>query len=104
MLAEASRLAALFAAELVLVHVGDHGKDAEQKMNALIRAVAIRTSYKIVWRQGDPVKEILQTCREERIDLLVAGALKKEKMVNHYIGSVARAIMRKADCSVYMVN
>lgn len=104
MLAEAARLAKLFSAELVLVHVGNHGSDEEQKMSLLIQAANLTSRYKIVWRQGDRVKEILNACREERVDLLVAGALKKEKMVNHYIGSVARAIMRKADCSVYMVN
>jgi len=104
MLAEADRLAQLFSAELLLVHVGHHGSEEEQKIAQLARAVKLNSDYKIVWRQGDPVKEILRACREEQIDLLVAGALKKEKMVRHYVGSVARAIMRKADCSVYMVN
>jgi len=104
MLAEAARLAHLFSADLVLVHVGHHGSEEEQKIKRLAHAVNLTSAYKIVWRQGDPVKEILKACKEEQIDLLVAGALKKEKMVKHYVGSVARAIMRKADCSVYMVN
>lgn len=104
MLAEAVRLAQLFSAELVLVHVGNHGSEEEQKIAQLAQAVNLKSVYKIVWRHGDPVKEILKACHEEQIDLLVAGALRKEKMVNHYVGSVARAIMRKADCSVYMVN
>lgn len=103
MLAEATRLVHLFSAELVLIHVGHKGSDQEQKIAHLAQAANL-TSYKIVWRQGEPVKEILRACREEQIDLLVAGALKKEKMVKHYVGSVGRAIMRKADCSVYMVN
>jgi nucleotide-binding universal stress UspA family protein len=104
MLAEAVRLAQLFSAELVLIHVGHHGNEEEQKIKKLAEAVNLTTAYKIAWRQGDPVKEILKACKEEQIDLLVAGALKKENVVNHYVGSVARAIMRKADCSVYMVN
>lgn len=104
MLAEAERLVRLFSAELVLVHVGHHGSDEEQKLIRLTQAANLSAPYKIVWRQGEPVKEILKACREEQVDLLIAGALKKEKMVKHYVGSVARAIMRKADCSVYMVN
>lgn len=103
MLAEAAHLAQLFSAELVLVHIGTHGTEEEQKMNNLVQAARLN-NYKMVWRQGNLVKEILNVCREENIDLLVAGALKKEKMVKRYIGSLARAIMRKADCSVYMVN
>jgi nucleotide-binding universal stress UspA family protein len=104
MLAEASRLANLFSAELVLIHVGDHGAEEEQKLAKLAQGVGLKNAYKLEWRKGDPVREILKACNEGQIDLLVAGALKKEKMVKHYVGSVARAIMRKADCSVYMVN
>jgi len=104
MIAEAARLVRLFNAELVLVHVGHQGSEQEQKITHLAQAANLTSLYKIVWRQGEPVKEILKACREEKIDLLIAGALKKENMVKHYVGSVARAIMRKADCSVYMVN
>ncbi len=104
MLSEANHLAVIFTAELVLIHVGHHGQEQENKLSELIKNVTLTQPYKIVWREGDPAKEILKACREEKIDLLVAGALKKEKALKHYIGSIARAIMRKADCSVYMVN
>lgn len=104
MLAEAARLASLFGAELVLIHVGKHEPAKDQKLNELLRAVNVSVAHKIIWREGNPEKEILKACREEKIDLLVAGALKKEKALQHYIGTIARAIMRKADCSVYMVN
>ncbi|MBS1506717.1 MAG: universal stress protein [Bacteroidetes bacterium] len=104
MLAEAARLASLFSAELVLIHVGKKEEAKELRVNEMIRSVNIAVPYKIIWREGNPDKEILKACREEQIDLLVAGALKKEKALQHYIGSIARAIMRKADCSVYMVN
>lgn len=103
MLAEAVRLARLFSAELVLIHVGTHGEEEEKKISSLLRDVGLISNYKVVWRLGKPEKEILNACREERIDLLVAGALKKEKIMKHYIGSVGRTIMRQADCSVYMV-
>ena len=104
MLAETVRLVHLFSSELILIHVGRHGDEEEQKMNDLLKEVNLNHSYKIVWKEGDPANEILKACHEEKIDLLVAGALKREKGLKHYIGSIARAIMRKADCSVYMVN
>ncbi len=104
MLAEANRLARLFSSELVLIHVGSHAQKEEQKLNELIHRVNVAQPFKIIWRNGKPVEEILKTCHEEKLDLLVAGALKKEKALRHYIGSIARAIMRKANCSVYMVN
>jgi nucleotide-binding universal stress UspA family protein len=103
MVAEAARLAQLLSAELMLIHVGDQNAKSERKISELAAAVNL-TDYKVVWRSGKPEKEILDACREKNIDLLVAGALKKENMIQRYIGSVARAIMRKADCSIFMVN
>jgi len=103
MLAEATRLARFFSAELILIHVGDKSNAAEKRLIALAEAVQL-TDYKVIWRSGNPEKEILEACREKNIDLLVAGALKKEKIIKRYMGSVARGIMRKADCSIYIVN
>jgi nucleotide-binding universal stress UspA family protein len=73
-------------------------------MSEVLKAVPGVNPTKIVWKMGNPVKEILRACREEKIDLLVAGALKKENLMQRYIGTVAREIMRKAECSVFMVN
>lgn len=103
MLAEAARLARLFSAELMLIHVGDRGAKAEQKISTLAEAVQL-TDYKVIWRNGNPEKEILNACREKNIDLLIAGALKKENMIQRFVGSVARGIMRKADCSIFIVS
>ncbi len=102
-LAEAARLARLFSAELILIHVGDRSAKAEQKISSLAEAVRL-TDYKVIWRNGTPEKEILNACREKNIDLLIAGALKKENMIQRFVGSVARGIMRKADCSIFIVN
>lgn len=105
MLAEAGRLAIQFNARLILIHVGKHGPQEDQKAEELILSGGIaREIIKIVWKQGDPVKEILAACQEENIELLIAGALKKENLVNHYLGTVARKIMHKARCSVLMIT
>ena len=50
MLAEAMRLALLFSADLVLIHVGHHGNEEEQKIIRLSQAVNLTSTYKIVWR------------------------------------------------------
>ncbi len=105
MLAEAGRLAIQFNARLILIHVGKHSPYEDQKAEELIASSGVlREIIKIVWKQGDPVKEILAACQEEKIELLVAGALKKENLVNHYLGTVARKIMHKARCSVLMIT
>lgn len=105
MLAEAKRLMDHFKATLILIHVGEHGTEQDHKMKELLRVSGLSpASCKVLWRKGDPVKEILRACREENVDLLLAGALKKENLVNHYLGTVARTIMRKAKCSVLMIT
>lgn len=105
MMAEACRLVTHFKAHLILIHVGPHGTEEDHKMKALLESTGLpESSYKIVWKTGDPVKQILAACQQEKIDLLIAGALKKENLVNYYLGTVARKIIRKANCSVLLVT
>ena len=99
------QLSQYFHAQLVIVHVGTHGAEQEQKMNALLKAAGIeKENIKIIWESGDPTKGILKICHDEKADLLVAGALKSENLVQYYIGTIARKIMREAKCSVLMIQ
>jgi nucleotide-binding universal stress UspA family protein len=105
LLVEAARWASQLKAQLVLMHVGNHDKEIEGRMDALIQSANVTTLQPtILWRSGDPVEEILKVCQSEKIDLLLAGALKKENLLQNYIGTVARKIMRKADCSILMIQ
>lgn len=105
MLAEAARLTLLYQANLVLIHVGDQGPTEDQLMNDLLKKAGLEnSSAKICWEDGKPADSILKVCQREKIDLLIAGALKKENLVGYYIGTIARQIMRKADCSFLMIT
>lgn len=105
MLAETVRLRNIFLSELVLVHVGPSGAKEEQLLESLLEKVGLSVkSVKVVWKEGDPADQILKVCRQEKIDLLVAGALKRENLMQYYIGTIARKIMRKADCSLMMIT
>ncbi len=100
-----TQLATLFDAQLIVIHVGTKTDSEKQQMDLLLKESATALDkIKIIWEEGDPVKKILKACREEKVDLLVAGALKKENLVSYYIGTIARKIMRKAECSVLMLN
>ncbi|MBL0742243.1 universal stress protein [Chryseolinea sp. Jin1] len=104
LLAEAARLKKMWDAELVLIHVGDHGPDEEARLHELLEIAGLSGAggVKVFWEKGKPGDRILSTCKKERIDLLVAGALKKENLVQYYLGTIARHILRKADCSVLL--
>jgi nucleotide-binding universal stress UspA family protein len=82
--------------------VGASGEEEQLKMRQLIDSLNITPT--VLWREGNPAKEILKVCREENIDCLVAGALKQENLLQTYVGTVARKIMRKADCSILMIQ
>lgn len=101
LLAETIRLKNLWQAELVLIHVGAHGDVEKKVLEALLAKHNLNSqSVTVCWRSGKPSEQILKTCQEAGIDLLVAGALQQEGLVQHYVGSIARRILRKANCSV----
>lgn len=105
LLAEARRTQELFDAELVIIHVGAHtAKDDQFMTENLEQAKLNNDRVHVIWESGNPAKEILAACRREKVDLLVAGALKKEDLLTYYLGSVARNILRKSDCSVLMIT
>ena len=101
LLFEASRLKTLLGTKLTLIHVGHTDDTGKKRLFELMeKAGLVPNETTIRWEQGKPGKRILAVCREEKVDLLVAGAIKKENLLQYYIGSVARRILRKADCSV----
>jgi nucleotide-binding universal stress UspA family protein len=101
LIAETKKLVDIFNSELILIHVGVQSPELEQKLAEIlvIRGMDVAKT-KVLWKEGKPAKSILHTCEEEKVDLLVMGALKKEGFLTYYIGSVARKVIRKATCSV----
>ena len=104
-LAEAVRIKNIWRAELILVHVGTRGEKQTTQLAQLLQKVGLKEDddVKVVWEEGKPSKRILATCKKENVDLLIAGALKKENLVQYYLGTIARKIIRKADCSVLLL-
>ena len=101
---EAVRMANMFWAQLVGVHVGEKTNKKENKLADLIlEAPKLKYPIKTVWQKGKPVDVILNTAVNEKIDLLVLGALQQENLYKYYVGSVARELTRKASCSVLLL-
>lgn len=104
MVAEAARLAQISSAELVLIHVGSQSAENEERMQNLLQGCRIpMRNVSIRWVSGDPAVALLAVCDAEHLDLLVTGALKKENLVNYYVGSIARKVLRTANCSVMTI-
>ena len=101
---EAVRLANMFDAELVGVHVGTKSDQKKTALNTLLsEADALKKPFKTIWKEGNPVNVILETTISEKIDILILGAIQKENLFKYYVGSIARKITRKAPCSVLLL-
>jgi nucleotide-binding universal stress UspA family protein len=101
---EAVRIANMFSAELVGVHVGEKTEEKERKLTKLLHeADTLNTPLKTIWKEGKPVNVILEICSKEKIDLLILGALQQENLFKYYVGSIARKLTRKASCSVLLL-
>lgn len=101
---EAARLQKLFDAELIFIHIGEKKPDEEKYLNELISCSGVNSEkLKVLWETGVPSSKIISIGNKEKIDLLLAGALKRETIVKFYIGSVARKLIRRSKCSVLML-
>ena len=101
---EAARLALFFGSRLVLIHVGEASEEKLNKFLAFLNPFKDQgLDFEVSFKSGDPVEVILTTTDDKKVDLLVIGALKKEKFVKYYLGSIARKVTRKATCSVLLL-
>lgn len=105
MLVEAKRLKELFSAKLSVMHIGEKNPENQELLAELLKSSGIKIDdVVVIYEPGNPVNAIIKVCHERKIDLLIAGALQKEKFFNYYMGSIARTLMRDVPCSVLFLN
>ncbi len=104
LLYEAGRLRQWLDADLLLIHAGERTAETDAKLTSLLKQSGLPPDTRIAWQPGKPAQAILKACQDHQIDLLLIGALKKEDLVGYYVGTVARSIMRKASCSIYVLT
>lgn len=101
---EASRLSLLLGAKLILIHVGEKSTKKTKKIESILELfIKGGLSYEIVFKTGDPVDVILSIATSKKVDLLILGALQRENFLKYYVGSIARKITRRANCSVLLL-
>jgi nucleotide-binding universal stress UspA family protein len=101
---ESARLSLLFQAKLVLIHVGEKSTEKIQQLQEILKPfISQQLSYEFVFKTGDPVDVILSTSEEQKVDLLILGAVQRENFLKYYVGSIARKITRKVNCSILLM-
>jgi nucleotide-binding universal stress UspA family protein len=121
---EALRFATVLArdtgAELIIAHVHepaaayatgdvvvDTGESSDETLAAQLDAVAPTDSnvphrYRLLY--GDPIGQIVRLADEEDVDMIVMGTHGRTGLTRLVMGSVAEAVVRRANCSVLIVK
>lgn len=92
------------AERLSLIHAGVHTPQKETNLRAAMERVGLPEEVEIYWMPGAPDTAILRAVEAHGLDLLMAGALEKERPIRYYLGSVARNLVREASCSLMLLT
>lgn len=101
-LAEAKRIRDRFECDLNLIYVGDKTDDTTVKFRDVLGRLSLPLESTIHYQQGNPAEGILRALTDNKIDMIVAGALEKEVVLHQFLGNVARRLVREAACSVML--
>jgi nucleotide-binding universal stress UspA family protein len=101
---EARQLAENFKARLLLIHVGTHTAEKEATLLKICANMGIEREVRTIWGTGDTVTTLLETCKQNMVDLLILGARRRENVFRYYLGSVARGLCRRAKCSLLLLT
>jgi len=101
---ESLRLSRMFSSQLIFVHVGHETDEKKEKIyDILKKASCDNQDVQILFKSGDPVDVITTSCNEMEVDLLIIGAQQRENLFKHYLGSIARKLTHKVNCSVLLL-
>tara|TARA_R110000868_G_scaffold220694_5_gene472066 strand:- start:217 stop:1065 length:849 start_codon:yes stop_codon:yes gene_type:complete len=101
---EAARLSVFFGAKLFLIHVGEVSEEKTNMLSIILKSFEKdKLDYEVVFKTGEPVDVILSISEEKKIDLLILGAVRRERILKYYVGSIARQITRQAKCSILLL-
>tara|TARA_R110002111_G_scaffold155415_1_gene222243 strand:+ start:1681 stop:2460 length:780 start_codon:yes stop_codon:yes gene_type:complete len=93
-----------FGAKLFLIHVGEVSEEKTNMLSIILKSFEKdKLDYEVVFKTGEPVDVILSISEEKKIDLLILGAVRRERILKYYVGSIARQITRQAKCSILLL-
>ncbi|MEY2540981.1 MAG: hypothetical protein QOI22_583 [Verrucomicrobiota bacterium] len=102
-LSEAKRIRDCFGSQLNAIYVGECDDDTTKKFSEAFAQLKLPNDSRVLYQKGeDPALGILQAISDNKIDMIVAGALEKEVVLRPFLGNVARRLVREAKCSVML--
>src|SRR5213595_3681773 len=101
-LSEAKRIRDRFSSDLRVIYVGERNEETAKKFRDALAQLQLPFDSPIHYEKGDPAEAILRVLAEQKIDMVVAGALEKEVVLHPFLGNVARRLVREASGSVML--
>ena len=104
LLAETAARARLLEARVSLIHAGMRTTEKAARLDEAVASAGLPADTEVHWMPGAPDTAILNAVRANDVDLLVAGALEKERPLRYYLGSVAHNLVRESPCSLMLLT
>ena len=105
LLAEAAFHGTRLGRRLGLIHAGAETPEKERRLREALGEASLPDETPIHWApQGSPDEAILRVVEQQQMDLLMAGALERERPLRYYLGSVAHNLVREAPCSLLLLT
>jgi len=74
----------------------------EQQVQAELAELGLPAGLPVVWLKGEPSAAIIEHVERTGVELLIAGALERESSGQHFLGTMARELLRKSHCSLLL--
>ncbi|MDK2973005.1 MAG: hypothetical protein PWP23_2760 [Candidatus Sumerlaeota bacterium] len=102
---EAAALARAYGAgSLHAVHAGADSPATRRQLEAIVRETGWEGELHLLLEDRKPAEAALHAARKANADLVVAGALEKEKLTRELFGSTARQLARKMPLPVMLLT
>lgn len=86
-----------------IIHVGEDTSVTREKLSAAVLGSLFQDqAIEILIKPGNAVDVIVKEAKRLKVDLIVAGALKKVRLLTYYMGSIARQLANKAPASLLL--
>jgi nucleotide-binding universal stress UspA family protein len=96
--------AAAYAAGDMVVDVGLVDEDRLHAQLAVVAPTDPSVPHRHQLLHGDPIGEIVRLSDEEKVDMIVMGTHGRTGLTRLLMGSVAEAVVRRANCPVLTVK
>ena len=80
----------------------NEGEEVLEKLRKEAENVGIK--IKTIKKEGIPADEIIETAKEEDVDLIVIGSFGRSALEKLLLGSVAEKVIRHAPCPVLVIR